>query len=151
MTESQDREFEETEGASLSVDPMLKTFVRFAEEQDLSLGVTLTIHGLLISGNIISYQKYLEGIAQGFESATGNQEIGQILAESFRNASQGYMEIQKKEAEALEGLLYPRYINLSDARFIFGNSIVPTEKGVYWRGRLEEVDGFSLGAMSASI
>jgi hypothetical protein len=73
MTESQDR-FEETEGASLSVDPMLETFVSLAEEQDISFGVTLTIHGLLISGNIISFQKYLEGIAQGLESATVNQK-----------------------------------------------------------------------------
>src|SRR4028119_1825314 len=94
MTESQDREFEETEEASLLVDPMLEMFVRLAEEHNLSLGVTLTIHGLLISGNIISYQRYLEGIAQGFESATGNQAIGRILAESYRDASQEYSEIR---------------------------------------------------------
>jgi hypothetical protein len=147
MTESQDREFEETEGASLSVDPMLKTFVRFAEEQDLSLGVTLTIHGLLISGNIISYQKYLEGIAQGFESATGKQEIGQILAESFRNVSQEYLKIRKQEG--LEELPYLQYIHLSDARFRFGNSVVPPETGVYWRGRLDEIDGFFLGIIQS--
>ncbi|MEP0886413.1 hypothetical protein NDI49_33300 [Trichocoleus sp. ST-U3] len=148
MTESQDREFEETEGASLSVDPMLETFVRFAEEQNLSLGVTLTIHGSLISGNIISYQRYLEGIAQGFESATGNQEIGQILAESYRNASQGYQEALIEEG--LKGLPHHQYIHLSNARFIFGDIIVPTEIGVYWRGRLDEVDGFSLGIVSPS-
>jgi hypothetical protein len=149
MTESPNREFEETEGASLSVDLMLETFVCLAEEQDLSLGVTLTIHGLLISGNIISFQKYLEGIAQGFESATGNQKIGQILAESYRNASQEYLKIRKDEG--LEELPPRLYIHLSNAKFIFGNTIVPTETGVYWRGRLEEVDGFSFGAMSASI
>lgn len=145
MTESQDREFDATEGAFLSVDPILKTFVRLAEEQNLSLGVTLTIHGLLISGNIISYQKYLEGIAQGFESATGNQEIGQILAESFRNASQEYMEIRREEG--LEELPPPLYIHLSDARFMSGNTIV--QKGVYWRGRLDEVDGFFLGIIQS--
>lgn len=55
MTESQDREFEEIEGAFLSIDPILKTFVRFAEEQDLNLGVTLTVHGLLIAGNRVPH------------------------------------------------------------------------------------------------
>ena len=147
MTESQNREFKETEGASLSVDPMLKTFVRLAEEQNLSLGVTLTIHGLLISGNIISYQRYIEGIAQGFESATGNQEIGQILAESYRNVSQEYLKIRKEEG--LEELPYLQYIHLFDARFRFGNSVVPPETGVYWRGRLDEVDGFFLGIIQS--
>src|SRR4028118_932138 len=97
MTESQDREFEGTEAVSLSVDPMLEMLVSSAEELDFSLGITLTIHGLLISGNIISYQRYLEGIAQGFESATGNQKIGQIIAESIRNASQDALKIRREE------------------------------------------------------
>ena len=141
MTESQNRELEETEGATLSIDPVLRTFVRFAEEHDLSLGVTLTIHGLLISGNIISYHKYLEGIAQGFESATGNQEIGKILAESFWDASQEDLKIRREEGFGeFPPLLY---IHLSDARFMSGNGMV--QKGVYWRGRLDEVDGFFLG------
>lgn len=149
MIDSQHREFEETEEASLSVDLMLETFVCLAEEQDVSLGVTLTIHGLLISGNIISLQKYLEGIAQGFESTTSNQKIGQIIAESYLNATQEYLKIRTDGG--LEELPPRLYIHLSDANFIFGNTIVPTETGVYWRGRLEKVDGFSLGAMSASI
>jgi hypothetical protein len=145
MTESQDREFEETEEASLSVDPMLKMFVNFAEEHDLSLGVTLTIHGLLIAGNIISYQRYLEGIAQGFESATGNQAIGRILAESYRDASQEALKIRREQG--LEELPPRLYIHLSDARFMSGNGTVQT--GVYWRGRLEEVDGFFLGIIQS--
>ncbi|AFZ17068.1 gas vesicle accessory protein GvpU [Allocoleopsis franciscana] len=145
MTESQAREFEEAEGASLSVDLMLETFVSLAEVQDISLGVTLTIHGLLISGNIISFQKYLEGIAQGFESATGNQKIGQIIAESYRNASQEYSKVRREQEE-----LPPRqYIHLSDARFRFGDSVVSPGTGVYWRGRLDEVDGFFLGIIES--
>ncbi|MFP5272116.1 gas vesicle accessory protein GvpU [Coleofasciculus sp.] len=145
MTESQDREFEETEGTPLSIDPILKTFVRFAEEQDFSLGVTLTIHGLLIAGNIISYHKYLEGSAQGFKSATGNQEISQILAESYRNANQEYLKIRREKG--LEELPPTLYIHLSNARFMFGNRIVQT--GSYWRGRLDEVDGFFLGIIES--
>lgn len=147
MTESQDRECEEAEEASLSVDPMLETFVSLAEEQDISLGVTLTIHGLLISGNIISFQKYLEGIAQGLESATGNQKIGQILAESYRNASQEYSETRREEG--LEELPPRQYIHLSDAKFRFGDSVVSPGTGVYWRGRLDEVDGFFLGIIES--
>jgi hypothetical protein len=147
MTESQDREFEETEGASLSVDPMLEMLVSSAEELDFSLGITLTIHGLLISGNIISLQKYLEGIAQGLESATGNQKIGQILAESIRNASQEDSETRREQG--LEELPPRQYIHLSDARFRFGTSVVPPETGVYWRGRLDEVDGFFLGIIQS--
>jgi hypothetical protein len=147
MTESQDREFEETEAVSLSVDPMLEMLVSSAEELDFSLGITLTIHGLLISGNIISYQRYLEGIAQGFESATGNQKIGQILAESYRNASQEYSEIRREQG--LGELPPRRYIHLSDARFRFGDSVVSLGTGVYWRGRLDEVDGFFLSIIQS--
>ena len=147
MTESQDREFEGTEAVSLSVDPMLEMLVSSAEELDFSLGITLTIHGLLISGNIISYQRYLEGIAQGFESATGNQKIGQILAESYRNASQEYSEIRIEQG--LGELPPRRYIHLSDARFRFGDSVVSLGTGVYWRGRLDEVDGFFLSIIQS--
>lgn len=49
MTESQDREFEETEGASLSVDPILETFVRLAEEQDLSNSTSSAKHARRMS------------------------------------------------------------------------------------------------------
>ncbi|MEQ9000526.1 MAG: gas vesicle accessory protein GvpU [Coleofasciculus sp. B1-GNL1-01] len=147
MTESPYREFEKTEVTSLSVDLMLETFVSLAEEQDFSLGVTLTVHGLLISGHIISFQKYLEGIAQSFESATGNQKIGQIIAESYRNASQEYSEIRR--AQGIEELPTRRYIHLSDARFRFGDSVVSPGTGVYWRGRLDEVDGFFLGIIES--
>jgi hypothetical protein len=146
MTESQDRELEEQEEAFLSADPMLEMLVSFAEKQDLGVGVTLTVRGLLISGNITSYQSYLEGIAQAFESTSDN--LGQIIATAYRSASQGYQEALMKEG--LEGLPHPQYIHLSNARFIFGNTIVPTEIGVYWRGRLDEVDGFSLGIVSPS-
>ena len=143
MIESQHREFEETEGAFLSIDPILKTFVRFAEEQDLNLGVTLTVHGLLIAGNIVSYQRYIEEIAKGFESATGNKEISQILAESYHNANQEYLKIRREKG--LEEFFPPLYIHLSDARFMSGGKMVQTR--TYWRGRLDEVDGFFLGIM----
>jgi hypothetical protein len=123
---------------------MLEMFVSLAEEEDISLGVTLTIHGLLISGNIISFQKYIEGIAQGFESATGNQIIGRIIAESYRDASREYLN---RKDEGLEELPPPLYIHLSDARFMSSSGIIRT--GVYWRGRLDEVDGFFLGIIES--
>lgn len=143
MTESQDRAFEEQEEAFLSADPMLEMLVSFAEKLDIGVGVTLTVRGLLISGNIITYQGYLEGLVQAFESTSDN--VGQIIATGYRSASQAYQEALIKKG--LEELPHPQYIHLSNARFISGNRIVQT--GVYWRGRLDEVDGFFLGIIES--
>ncbi|MBP0716154.1 hypothetical protein J8I33_22850 [Burkholderia sp. AcTa6-5] len=44
----------------------------------------------------------------------------------------------------------PQYIHIKGARF-FSNSgnPIPGNGGVWWRGRISEVDGFCLGELSA--
>ncbi|BDA75939.1 hypothetical protein CAL7716_101050 (plasmid) [Calothrix sp. PCC 7716] len=98
--------------------------------------------GNIISGLAISPQRYFDGIAKEFEKAKGSQEVSQALAEGFRM----YRDLVTNESEENQGdKLDPVYINLKNAKFISGTVFNVNDSGVYWRGRLDQIDGFSFG------
>jgi hypothetical protein len=43
---------------------------------------------------------------------------------------------------------FPEYVHLRNAHWIMASQIAPTGEGVFWRGRLAEVDGFVIGSIS---
>jgi uncharacterized membrane protein YeaQ/YmgE (transglycosylase-associated protein family) len=76
--------------------------------------------------------------------------IGAVLGGELINKFEiaGYDPIQK-ESQGIGAISKPHLIHLRDAQ-IYPSGASPglSEKGVLWRGRLEAVDGFSLGRVS---
>src|SRR4030095_6966303 len=75
-------------------------------------------------------------------------ETASTIEEAFKRLGDVYDPIQK---ESQEGAIIskPRLIHIKDAQiYQSGASPLPSKKGVLWRGRLEAVDGFSLGKLS---
>lgn len=76
-----------------------------------------------------------------------------VIAQSFENdfkvvTEKIYPVESVKEDEKEESEIIYEYIHLSDAKiFSPGQAPIPTNKAIYWRGRISEVDGFFLGML----
>jgi hypothetical protein len=124
-------------------DWFLQSLVDMANDGIEVGGVTLQVSGLLVSGVLAGGKAYFQGFAEDF--ASGLDDPG--VAESVRDSFAKHGEIYKKEGD--DALPFPQYIHLRNARFFntSGNPI-PGNKGVWWRGRISEVAGFTLGSLS---
>ncbi|MCF8178110.1 MAG: hypothetical protein K9J74_06345 [Sulfuritalea sp.] len=124
-------------------DWFLQSLVNMANSSSLEIGVTLQVGGLLVSGLLVGGKAYFEGFAEDFSSAFANDPA---VSESVRNSFAKYGEIYKEEEGSTPPP--PQYIHLRNTRFFntSGNPI-PENKGVWWRGRISEVGGFTLGSL----
>lgn len=147
------------------VDWFLQVFVELANEEPFEMPVTLVSGGVIISGQLISGRRYFEGFAEQFAAAIPDAtedvetfwhdfiagfgisvygERGKPSSDAQEDASDAQEE-EGSDAEE-EGASDPHYIHLRDARvFHAGTSHVPLVAGVWWRARMEAVDGFFLG------
>lgn len=117
-----------------------------------SMGITLVVRGAVISGTLISGQEYLTkvggDIKQGMASE-GSEWMLDLLGGTFEKvAAQLYDAPGDEGGDVTDGL--PSFIHLKDARiFTPGQDPFP-QAGMWWRGRLGQVDGFTVGMLLAT-
>ena len=123
-----------------SHDWLLTSLVNIANRTSTTIGITLHVGGALISGTLIGGTEYFTKFADMFSGGFEDPELSSDVREEYRRFASAYQDADDNRQ--------PSYIHLIDARFYdsSGNGI-PTE-GTLWRGRLEAVDGFSLGRFS---
>lgn len=112
-------------------DIMLVALITLAEgEQSIEHDVTLLVGGFLVSGLVISYEKYLQ-------HHPITKEIG--------------LAIEKFNAETPEpSEKTHNFIHLRDAKYYFpGVKPVPENMSLFIRIPLESVHGFSLGRLES--
>lgn len=104
-------------------------------------GITLSAVGFLVSGQLVGGKEYFEGFASDFASGFGDTSA----AEDIKAALSRYGEIYSSGDDEPPP---PTYIHIKSAKF-FHNSgkPIPGNRGVWWRGRISEVAGFSLGEL----
>jgi hypothetical protein len=133
------------------------------------VGITLTLSGQVVSGQLIPNWKWFEDQAVkltelGNERHRGKEgERPEGLEAFFAEAHKAVTEQAKESAAAWEAVadLAERYkaairgedttafVHLMNARvFAPGQSGMPAE-GMYWRGRLRDVAGWSFGQLQA--
>lgn len=119
------------------MDDVLSTFVKAANHHDFALDITLNVNGALVSGTTVSARKYLESLAARFEEGNElSQAIGGKLSEASRST---------------DGNGSVAFIHLKNAQVYNGDSQpTPSDVQFLWRGKLEQVDGFFLGKISAA-
>jgi hypothetical protein len=133
-----------------SVDCFLQSLVSIVNDESASIPITLSVGGLLISGDMIGGKTYFNEFARQFKDGFRNitSETASAIEEAFKRLGDVYDPIQK-ESQGGAIIPKPRLIHLKDAQiYPSGASPAPSKKGVLWRGRLEAVDGFSLGKLS---
>ena len=139
MTEEQKPNTSTNQETDLILDTLVGMTIHRVE-----LPVTLNVKGTIVTGIAVSLEQYLEGVAKEFESATGSPEITSAFAQGFRNIK----NMVPSQANSDDGARTPlRYIHLKNAKFVVGNNLIPSSS-VYWRGRLDQIDGFYLGTWS---
>jgi hypothetical protein len=136
---------ESISGEALVCDWFLQMLVKAVDTSvHLGTGITLNVGGILISGQLVSAQKYMEQTLGGLADA--RTQIG-VSAESAAKLKDGLPEQAAEGGTLDQG---PAFIHLKDARFhALGKNGWPQD-GCWWRGKLSAVDGFVLGKITAT-
>ena len=125
-------------------DGLLRSFVQAANQLGDTLGITLSIGGLLVSGTLTSYENYILGISDTLDAADAKRP-GSSGEPVWRNSLTPMVEAEKASPRD------PWFIHLRDAHFLMGGGqLIPQNQGVWWRGRLEEVDSWFFGVISVT-
>lgn len=109
-------------------DALLRRVVAGADDGN-GVGITLFVSGLMISGQLIGIDEYLEAIAAG--------ALDELRKELSDDPGPGSEPVPSP----------PQFLHLKDVRVGLGNSLSPL-KGGFWRGRIDRVDGFIFGTAS---
>ena len=130
-------------------DWFLQRLVNIVNSGGVDFGITLNVGGFLVSGNLIGGKEYFEGCSADFASALVSDESAEIAKKTIVEfiASTGDIYTSDKDENRQ---IPPSYVHLKNAKFYNTNgNPIPSNRGVWWRGRISEVSGFALGALSA--
>jgi hypothetical protein len=114
---------------------------------NVSFNVTLSVGGVLVSGELIGGQHYFDGFGAEFTKSF-DENAAKTAKESFSKLGEIYRQGGSDEtASGKAGTSAgPSYIHLKNARFSrTDGKPASSAKGVWWRGKLSAVDGFTLG------
>ncbi|MFD3336070.1 hypothetical protein ACFWV1_26000 [Streptomyces sp. NPDC058700] len=121
------------------IDLDLRLLVSFYNaHKENSLSITLHVPGGIVSGELIGREAYLER----WDAVVGAVEQGEGLV-GVQRMTQGLLD----EAGVPKSDDLPRWIHLRDVAVMAPNRLVTFP---FWRGRLADVSGWSLGAMRES-
>ena len=134
-----------TNNSFKSVEPILDFFISMSNkntEKSAMFGITLTVGGTLISGDIISGSQYFDKLSKQFhdgyklENNTKADETFKLMFNSFKKTN----EI-KEELEI-------NHIHLDNIRiYQSSNQPIPNHDGVLWRGKVSDIQGFTFGKL----
>lgn len=143
MAESDVIAFKTTaEGSPTEGDWFLRSLVDLVDGAGISFGVTLNVGGTVLTGQLISGGEYFRGFAAEFGDAAGDTPFGHSMREVLAKPAEQFEDVPEEHP-------LPAFIHLKDARMFLGSGpAMPTSRGVWWRGRISEVQGFVLGSLS---
>jgi hypothetical protein len=126
-----------------------------------AFGVTLCVKGIMVSGVIASGRDYFNNFAQNV-AASLPPDTEEGTRKNFHTYFARYGEIYPARDDA-EGSAkgandagadedddakpLPEFIHLRNARIFNGETFTPTQGGIWWRGRISEIDGWILGML----
>lgn len=111
----------------------LSTTFSDATDRRIETGITLHVGGLLVTGHIITARDFL---------------MDHPLTDKMLEVKEMLDKREPSEKQGEENDL-PEFIHLRDAHFLVpGQRPIPTnDAGVFWRGRIADIAGFSFGIL----
>lgn len=106
------------------------------------IGATLTVNGSVVSGDIISGERFFLGLQEEIRNASGADNR---LADTWQPMVDAYRADREADVDFDAALKNTVFIHLRNAKVINGE----TSNVGFWRGRLESVDGWSIGRLDA--
>ncbi len=128
-------------------DGLLRTLVKVADESALSVGVTLSVGGILISGLLIGHKEFMELFAKHWINSTEDEEAQQSWREAWLPSAEPSEEEMPERTFRSHG-----YVHLKEARcFHSGGEPMPSYgETTEWLGRLAAIDGWNLGSLGVT-
>ena len=122
-------------------DPCLAQVVAMINgSQKGEIGVTLNVQGSVVSGLLISGERFFLGLQEAIRSSSGADAR---FAEIWQPAVDAYRADREADEGLDEAMNKTVFIHLRDTKVINGS----TANVGFWRGRLESVDGWSLARL----
>lgn len=122
-------------------DALLYALVAAVNTDDLTMTITLAIKGVVVTGKLVSRDDWLTAMEAQLEGPAKG------LAQGLRAGLDGadLTPTGQVDPDAPPQPTY-RWLHLINARYSFGDHLVPSRPGMVWRGRLTDVSGWSLGS-----
>lgn len=140
--------YKKNEKKRLYILDVLNNMVNYSEES--SIGVTLTMGGTLITGNLISNRKYYRLFFEQMKNAMPEKEH-RYLANAFNTIDEQIPKTDE-EKEVMSKILGRDTICLENPSYLINNNMVNMgNNNVPWIGRIEKVDAFVLGIFNLSL
>lgn len=130
-------------GTAPDKDWFLQFLVNLANKNQFELDITLTVGGLLISGTLTGVRDYFDNLGTYFASPFTDKENSSEVSAAFKKIGDQCSCISPSEQTDM-----PSYVHLKNV--IFHDSqdqSTDSRDGIWWRGRLSEVDGFAAGRL----
>ena len=126
-------------------DWFLQNLVNLVNARDIKLGITLNVGGFLVSGLLVSGQKYFGGFAEDLGSNFDDPETRRGIEQAYAQIG----DIYTAGRSTGQTVSPPNYLHLMQARFFnIGGHPIPGNNGVWWRARISGVSGFFLGMLN---
>ena len=133
--------------SDLAPDNVFSMLVHVANTSDVEMGITLHVHGLMVTGRLISGATYWsESAAELRESGKGPTELTEAMAESMERVAEEYRQTYTDSEAVAEHPSMTAFLHLRNAHTLGPQGPTPTD-GTLWRGRLSSVDGFTFGEL----
>jgi hypothetical protein len=128
-------------------DWFIQSLVNVANVAPLSFGVTLPVSGLLVSGYLVSGKTYFEAVGKQIVSDVAQNSA---LADQMRTMFSTFESAYPNDPGQADRPV-PQFIHLQNARFYSTDGTpVPTNAGVWWRGRISEISGIVIGILNVA-
>ncbi|MGB3209795.1 MAG: gas vesicle accessory protein GvpU [Desulforhopalus sp.] len=125
-------------------DWFLQFLVNLANKNRFELDVTLTVGGMLISGTLVGVKHYFDDLSAFFASPFESDKKSEEIKETFKEIGEQCTCVSPSEQSET-----PSYVHLKNAHFFDAQSkLISGNEGIWWRGRISEVQGFSAGRLS---
>lgn len=132
-------------------DFLLGLWVRVANAGKGTVGITIWTGGAIVSGTLVGYLEYLDGVAEEFDRTAEDPEGFGDVFRTIRDTQREQMSRSGKDDDDLYRGTAPSFIHLKDAKtYAPGGEPIPTNRGVWWRGSLDAVDGWCFGELSTA-
>lgn len=134
-------------GATPKKDWFIQFLVNLANKDNFELDITLTVGGVLISGTLTGVRNYFDELGEYFATPFTSDHNGDEVSTIFKEIGE-----RCKCVSPAEQTETPSYIHLKNVTFFNSEGKPMADRsGVWWRGRISEIQGFSPGKLAGSL
>lgn len=130
-------------------DAVLDSYINAVNEsKEMGIGITLFVGGAVVTGTLIGVREYFELLARFWSDVVETAE-GAEMAKAHRDLGERSRDALMKNAE--DDVQRPLFVHLKNAQVISPQAAFPTKPAMLWRGRVGEVQAYSMGTMQLQV